>query len=100
MITTDRIATGAPMAIPSLRSSWEEVDGSEEMTVADGSAELDSDNAGTSAEIVVLTEDVSISRCWNYISNALDSNVLVTYESWRETARVVYQRPLSIRLKK
>lgn len=75
MITTDSIAIGVPMAIP----SWGEEEGSEETTVADGSAELDGDNAGTSAEIAVLTEDISMNRCWNDISNALDSKFLDMY---------------------
>lgn len=79
MITTDSIAIGAPMATPSLEPSWEEEDGSEDTTVADGSAELDSDNVGTSTEIVVLAEDISMTRCWNDISTASESDFSATY---------------------
>lgn len=70
MITTDSMAIGAPMAAPSFELSSEEADGSEETTVADGSADLDSDNGGTSVGIVGLAEDTSITRFKDDISRA------------------------------
>ncbi len=70
MITLDSMAIGAPMAAPSFELWWEEADRSEETTVADGSAELDSDNGSTSVGILVSAEDTSMTRFKDDISKA------------------------------
>ena len=70
------------MEAPSLALPWEEEEASEESRVSDGlaensvvvvaeettvmrgNAELDVGNAVISAEVVVLDEDIGITRCW------------------------------------
>lgn len=87
----DSIAIWAPMVAPSLELPWEEEEASEESRVSDGLAEnssvvvaeettvmrgnakLDVGNAVISAEVVVLDEDIGITRCWGQFSNAYNT---------------------------
>ena len=93
---TDNIATGVPIAAPSLELPWDEGEGLEELRLSDGMAlvlveemmetsgrvKFEVDVARRPAVRVVLDKNISIARYWRYVSsfqvNCYLNNVLLS----------------------